>query len=122
MAAGDRKKKILEHLAQSTNGIRYDFSRKKAKSSISPTPSQPVEIPTPSSPLGESSTSTPALASPTISTATISNPSFTPLTKRDRKRQVMNHVKSSSGDFGDFSLNPEQRKRQIIEHVRKSLK
>ncbi|MBE9168719.1 hypothetical protein IQ238_14795 [Pleurocapsales cyanobacterium LEGE 06147] len=111
MATGDRKNKILEHLAQSTNGMRYDLSKKRAKPSIPPTPPKPVERPTPS-PLVESSTSTPA----------ISTYSFTPLTIKDRKRRIMNHVKSSSGDFGDFSLNPEQRKRQIIEHVRKSLK
>lgn len=120
MAAGDRRKKILEHLAQSTNGTRYDLSQKRAKPSITPTPPT-VEIPTPSSSV-ESSTSTPSLTSSTPSTPAISTYSFTPITIQDRKRRIMSHVKSSSGDFGDFSLNPEQRKRQIIEHVRKSLK
>lgn len=120
MATGDRRKQILEHLAQSTNGTRYDSSKKRAKPSIPPTSPKPVEIPT-SSPSVESSTSTPSLAS-TPSTPAISTYSFTPLTIQDRKKRIMSHVKSSSGDFGDFSLNPEQRKRQIIEHVRKSLK
>jgi hypothetical protein len=118
MAAGDRRKKILEHLSQSTNGMSYDFSKKKAKLSIPSTPPKPIEKP--ASPVMDSSASISSPAS-SIATTNISNSSFSSLNIKDRKRRIMNHVKSSSGDFGDFSLNPEQRKRQIIEHIRKSV-
>lgn len=97
MAADDRKRRILAHLKESTNGTQYISPKKTSKPT--PTPS-----PTPSPP-------PPSQPTPTLKLTS----------ENDRKRRIMIHVQSSSGDFGNFSLNDETRKKKIEDHIRKSL-
>lgn len=97
MAADDRKRRIVEHLKRSTDGMQYITPKK----STQPTPT-PSPLPTPE-------------PQPT------QTPTPTPPTRNERKRRILAHVQSSSGDFGDFSLSSDQRKKQIEDHIRKSL-
>ncbi|MEA5511498.1 hypothetical protein VB715_17130 [Crocosphaera sp. UHCC 0190] len=90
MAVDDRKKRILEHLKQSTDGMQYVPPKPTSEPPPTPSPT-PIPQPTPT-PLGD-----------------------------DRKRRIMNHVNSSSGDFGDFSLTDKNQKKKIENHIRKSL-
>ncbi len=99
MAADDRKRRILEHLNRSTDGMQYIKPKKSTQSTSTPTPT-PVPKPEPQP------TPTPVPTPPKVS---------------DRKRRILNHVQSSSGDFGDFSLSSDKRKKQIEDHIRKSL-
>lgn len=98
MAADDRKQRILQHLKQSTDGTHYISPKKTTKPIVpptpppTPTPPTPVSQPTPKPPLGD-----------------------------ERKRRIMTHVKSSSVNFGEFSLKDEAKKKKIEDHIRKSL-
>lgn len=101
MPPDDRKKRILDHLAKSTDGVKFGTAKTTSKSKPS-TPSIEriisVELPPP----------------PPIPQPVVPSPPF----KGNRKKQVMNHVKLSSGDFGDFSLTSEKRKQKITQHLR----
>ncbi|WP_013320497.1 hypothetical protein [Gloeothece verrucosa] len=97
MGTDDRKKRILAHLAKSTDGIKYGTSKTSSVSDSTPS----VELPPP-----------PPIPQPVVPP---------PLSPKSRKRQVIDHVKNSSGDFGDFSFGSEKRKQKISEHLRKSL-
>lgn len=89
----DRKKRILEHLKQSTDGTQY-ISPKKAS-----TP-EPVSTP-----------------EPKPEPKPVVKPNF----KQERKQKIMNHVNTSSQNFGSFSLKDDSKKKKIEEHIRKSL-
>ncbi|ACB52654.1 unknown [Crocosphaera subtropica ATCC 51142] len=91
----DRKKRILEHLKQSTNGTQYI----SPKNTSNPTPTPP---PTPE-PIPEP------------------KPVSKPTLKEDRKQKIMAHVNTSSQNFGSFSLKDDSKKKKIEEHIRKSL-
>jgi hypothetical protein len=99
MAADDRKRRIMSHLAQSSDGMKY----------ISPTKNT------------QSKSTTPAIPDPLPKVT----PEPTPIAPRvkagDRKRRIMDHVNQSSANFGNFSLDEKEHKRQVMEHVRKSL-
>ncbi len=93
MAINLRKQRILDHLKQSADGVQY-APKKTTRSTSSPAPVVIPEV-----------ASSPA-------------PVFT----MSRKQKVMNHVKTSSSEFGDFTLEtPDRRKRQIHAHLKKSL-
>ncbi len=96
MATDDRKKRIREHLKQSSELELI---------------SAPKTIKIPSS---ESKSVEETIPNPEI----IATPSIAPKIKR--KTEIMDHVNRSS-NFSDFSLSSEQRKKQIIEHIRKSI-
>ncbi len=95
MAMNDRKKRILEHLKQSTDGTHYISPKKTSK----PTPTPP--------PIPE----------PTPEPKPVAKPSL----KQERKQKIMNHVNTSSQNFGSFSLKDDNKKKKIEEHIRKSL-
>ncbi len=98
MAIDDRKKRILDHIAKSSQGIKFSVTKTTTKSSPPPNPVSETVTPVP-----------PPQPEPPPPPKTIS-----------QKRQVMAHVRMSSGDFGDFSLSSDKRKQQIREHIRKS--
>ncbi|MDJ0658887.1 MAG: hypothetical protein QNJ42_05290 [Crocosphaera sp.] len=91
----DRKKRILEHLKQSTNGTQYIAPNKTSEPTPPPTPI-PEAKPEPKP---------------------VSKPSL----KGDRKQKIMGHVNRSSESFGSFSLKDDSKKKKIEEHIRKSL-
>lgn len=99
MATDDRKQRILEHLKRSTDEGML-FISPKTSTQPSQSSSQPTPPPKP-----------------------VSQPKAiaTPLSRDERKRRIMTHVKSSSGEFGDFSLSSEERKKKIEDHIRKSI-
>jgi hypothetical protein len=96
MAIDDRKKRILEHLKQSTDGTQY-ISPQKTREPTSP--------------------ATPTTPPPTPETKPVSQP----IVKEDRKQRIMTHVNSSSGNFGNFSLKDNGKKKKVQDHIRKSL-
>ncbi|ACK68784.1 conserved hypothetical protein [Gloeothece citriformis PCC 7424] len=103
MATDDRKKRILDHLAKSADGVKFGTPRTPSKSQssdslIDSTPS--VDLPSP-----------PPIPQPVVSP--------TP-SKESRKRRVMDHVKMSSVNFKDYSVDTEKRKQKISDHLRKS--
>ncbi len=103
MASSERKRRILDHLAQSSSGSQFLTSPITSKLP----PEQPIAPPTPEPVVAP--TPPPAVR---IS-ATVS--------KDERKRRIMSHVNQSSGNFGDFSLSSDSQKKQILEHIRKSI-
>lgn len=95
MAINDRKKRILEHLKQSTDGTSYISPKKTSEPTPTPLPTpEPTPEPKP-------------VAKPTL--------------KEERKRKIMTHVNTSSQNFGSFSLKDDSKKKKIEEHIRKSL-
>jgi hypothetical protein len=98
MAADDRKRRIMEHLAMSSDRMKFLSPKKSTE-----TPAASASPPPPPTP-------TPAPA-PVPSTARAG----------DRKKRIMDHVARSSANFGDFSLDEKERKKQILEHLRKSI-
>jgi hypothetical protein len=98
MAADDRKKRIMEHLARSSDAIKAIAPKSISKQITSVTPefsTPPVQTPEP-------------IAVPT--SVKIS----------DRKRRIMEHVNRTSEDIGDLSQEEKKRKKQVLDHVRKS--
>lgn len=93
MAADDRKKRILEHLARSSETMKFVSLKKKTEPSAPPPESPPPEI----------SSSPP-----------------TPPKVESRKRLILDHLSRSGSDVGKFSLGEEKRKKQIQEHIRQS--
>ena len=93
MATDDPKKRIMEHLAKSSDTMKSVSVKKTTK----PKPSAPLTPPPPET----------------------ASPEPTPV-KVDRKRQILDHVNRSGSDVGKFSQSEEQRKKRIQEHVRKS--
>ncbi|MDJ0598150.1 MAG: hypothetical protein QNJ37_04840 [Crocosphaera sp.] len=91
----DRKKRILEHLKQSTNGTQYISPKKTSEPTPPPSP-KPEPIPEP-------------------------QPVSKTTPKDDRKQKIMGHVNRSSENFGSFSLKDDSKKKKIEEHIRKSL-
>ncbi|MDJ0842871.1 hypothetical protein [Crocosphaera sp.] len=91
----DRKKRILEHLKQSTDGTQY-IAAKKTSEPVPPPPPTPEPTPEP-------------------------KPVSKPTLKQDRKQKIMGHVNRSSENFGSFSLKDDSKKKKIEEHIRKSL-
>ncbi|MGK7958819.1 MAG: hypothetical protein AB4063_26700 [Crocosphaera sp.] len=91
----DRKKRILEHLKQSTDGTQYISPKKTTE----PTPTPP----------------------PTPEPSPEPKPVLKPTLKQDRKQKIMGHVNRSSENFGSFSLKDDSKKKKIEEHIRKSL-
>jgi hypothetical protein len=100
MAADDRKKRIMEHLALSSDSMKAIAPKKTS----------------------EPAASTPAPPPPPTPTPEITITSAPKAKASDRKRRIMDHVSRSSKDFGNFSLEEKERKSQIIEHVRKTQK
>ena len=109
MAINDRKKRILEHLKQSTDGTEYISEKKTSKTTTSPVTASEAAPEVPSS-----AVTTPK---PTPETPPVSKP----VLKENRKQKIMSHVNSSSRNFGTFSLKDEGKKKKIEEHIRKSL-
>lgn len=98
MATDDRKRRIMEHLAESSGGKVI-----KAKKTTKPeTPIAPKATPAPTPPPAPEDTSM-----------------LPKMKMNERKRKVMNHVNYSS-NFGDFSLEDKGRKKKVMDHVRKS--
>ncbi|MDJ0508257.1 MAG: hypothetical protein QNJ64_03215 [Crocosphaera sp.] len=111
MTINDRKKRILEHLKQSTDGTQYISVKQTSKTTTSPI-AAPETL--------ESPETTPEnLESPETTPET--EPVSQPVIKDDRKQKIMSHVNSSSSNFGNFSLKDENKKTKIEEHIRKSL-
>lgn len=98
MAVDDRKRRIMEHLAMSSDGMKFLSPKKSPVTPATSAPPPPPPIPTPA-------------PAPVPSTAKAG----------DRKKRIMDHIARSSVDFGDFSLDEKERKMQIIEHLRKSI-
>lgn len=98
MAADDRKRRILQHLSLSSDIIKP----KQVTSRVSAEPITPEPEIAPEPP------------------KTIPNQKTN---KEERKRRILNHLKSSSSDFRLSSLESQesQRKQKIKDHVRKSL-
>ncbi|PSF36643.1 hypothetical protein C7H19_13270 [Aphanothece hegewaldii CCALA 016] len=98
MAADDRKKKILDHLNQSSGGIKYTSSTAKQNSG--------------------NSGITPSLPEPE---KTFVAPPPPPKVE-NRKRRIMDHLNLSSNDFKSVTSEPEKKqKQQIQDHLKKSL-
>ncbi len=95
MAINDRKKRILEHLKQSTDGTQY-ISEQKTSKTVPPPVTTPDPTPDPT-------------------------PVPQPVIKEDRKQKIMSHVNRSSSNFGTFSLKDDSKKKKVEEHIRKSL-
>ncbi|CCQ50860.1 hypothetical protein WH8501_07825 [Crocosphaera watsonii WH 8501] len=105
----DRKKRILEHLKQSGDGTAYISPKKTSQQTPAPEPTpEKTPEPTPET-TSEQKTSPEPL------------PVSKPMVKDDRKQKIMAHVKSSSANFGKFSLEDDSKKKKIEEHIRKSL-
>lgn len=102
----DRKKKILDHLAKSSDILKTPVTK----------PSSPV-------PAESVSTSAPIVLEPEPTPPpTVSKPSAvsTPESS-DRKRRILAHLNQSSSNFGDVLKSDEPDKKRIQEHLRKSL-
>ncbi|MFN5515053.1 MAG: hypothetical protein ACK5CA_09975 [Cyanobacteriota bacterium] len=98
MPSPDRKQKILDHLNRSVEKAAY--LAPSAKAAPVEKPAVPaLEIPAPPPP----------------------SPVAPQLTAQERRRQILSHVRESSGNFGDFSLQSPGAKTQKMEHIRKSL-
>ncbi|MEB3175007.1 MAG: hypothetical protein VKN60_07465 [Cyanobacteriota bacterium] len=98
MPSPDRKQKILDHLNQSVEKATYLPRSAKAAPAEKPVVPAP-EVPAPPPP-----------------------PPVAPqLTAQERRRQILSHVRDSSGNFGDFSLESPGAKNKKMEHIRKSL-
>ncbi|MEG3438855.1 hypothetical protein V0288_17135 [Pannus brasiliensis CCIBt3594] len=97
MATDDRKRRILDHLSQSSGGAGYLPKKPFASAEPASVPTEPV-VPAPA-PV----------------------PSPTPKAQ-DRKRRVMDHLSLSSQDFNDLVSKSEEdrRKRKIMDHIRES--
>jgi hypothetical protein len=107
MAADDRKKRIMEHLAMSSDAIKAIAPKSISKQITSATP----ELPPPPVQTPES------IAVPT--SVKISDYAARS-GKADRKRRIMEHINRTSEDIGDLSQEEKKRKKQVLEHVRKS--
>ena len=100
MANSDRKRRILDHVNQSADGLKFLNTNLK---SAAPEPETPPPIVEP-----------PPIAPPPVSITNVSS--------EERKRRILNHVTQSSGEFGSFSLDPsESEKKRVLEHIRKSV-
>ena len=100
MANSDRKRRILDHVTQSADGLKFLNTNLK---SAAPEPETPPPIVEP-----------PPIAPPPVS--------ITKVSSEERKRRILNHVTQSSGEFGSFSLDPsESEKKRVLEHLRKSV-
>jgi hypothetical protein len=100
MATSDRKRRILDHVIQSADGLKFLNTNLK---SAAPEPETPLPIVEP-----------PPIAPPPVS--------ITKVSSEERKRRILNHITQSSGEFGSFSLDPsESEKKRVLEHLRKSV-
>lgn len=99
MASDDRKRRILNHLSKSIDGVSYTTEKPTSRTASEPLSSSQPVTPEPS---------------PLPPPPKMDNP-------QERKRKVMNHVKLSSDSFGDFSMTPQNSPQKIQEHLRKSL-
>jgi hypothetical protein len=99
MAADDRKRRIMEHLTKSLDGVKSISPKKTTEPTTASVPPPPPPKPTPEA--------VPKASKPKAS---------------ERRRKIMDHVARSSVNFGNFSLDEKERKQQIIEHVRKTQK
>jgi hypothetical protein len=100
MATSDRKRRILDHVIQSADGLKFLNTNLK---SAAPEPETPLPI-----------VELPPIAPPPVS--------ITKVSSEERKRRILNHVTQSSGEFGSFSLDPsESEKKRVLEHLRKSV-
>ena len=101
MANSDRKRRILDHVIQSADGLKFLNTNLK---SAAP---EPETLPLP------------IVEPPPIAPAPVS---ITKVSSEERKRRILNHVTQSSGEFGSFSLDPsESEKKRVLEHLRKSV-
>jgi hypothetical protein len=98
MAANDRKRRIMEHLAKSSDAIK-SIAPKSVVQQVTPATPEPPPPPTP----------TPE---------PISVPTSVKIS--DRKRRIMDRVNLTSADIGNLSQEEKKRKKQILDHVRKS--
>lgn len=101
MANNDRKRRILAHIAQSADGLKF------LTANFNPPSPEPAILPPP---LVEAT----PIAPPSLPKTKVSN--------EERKRRILNHASQSSGNFGVFSLQtPESEKKRVLEHIQKSL-
>ncbi len=92
MAASDRKKNIMNHLAITSSNL--NFSRKPRQTNQAPPPPVTLDIPV--------------------------TPTSTPPSPSSRKRAIMDHLARSSNDYDQLSFDSSQRKQQIKNHLRLS--
>ncbi|MDJ0677912.1 MAG: hypothetical protein QNJ36_21435 [Calothrix sp. MO_167.B42] len=102
MIDNERKRRILEHLQQTSN-VKIKLPSTSLKSS-EPKPA-PAATPTPTPP-------PPPPPAPT--------PTITFQTPESRKKLVMQHLARSGVDFDLSSASLEKRKQKIKEHINKS--
>jgi hypothetical protein len=107
-----RRRKIMEHLAKSANNgalmPNKNGSAQRKVEQIDPFDSKTLRKSEPTLPIVGASTS---------------KPKPTPIAPKakDRKNEIMEHIKASSTDL-DLTKNPEKkRKQKIQEHIRKSI-
>jgi hypothetical protein len=95
MATDERKRRIMDHLAMSSDAMKSLSPKKTTEptASVPPPPVAPAPTPEPVSRQAKAG---------------------------DRKKRIMDHVLRSSANFGDFSFEEKERKQQIREHLRKS--
>ncbi len=146
MAADDRKQRIQEHL-KATSGNKSLFSIKKTRQapqspqsfSFASVPTKetqpPVEVTPPpqaapaqekaqpfeaAAPAQEKAQAVETAASQAEAPRSVATKPKTFSQQDFRKKNVMDHVKKTSVNFGDFSLGSKERQQQILEHLRKS--
>ncbi|NJK49895.1 hypothetical protein HC931_18710 [Candidatus Gracilibacteria bacterium] len=110
MATDDRKKRIMEHLAMSSDAIKSIAPKSISKQITLVTPETPTPTPEP----------IPVPTSVKISDARSGKTDWSLPALRDRKRRIMEHVNRTSEDLGDLSQEEKKRKQQVLDHVRKS--
>lgn len=102
----DRKKKILDHLAKSSDILKTPVAKPSSPLSSESVPTSAPIIPDPEP------TPPPTVTKP--STVSKSESS-------DRKRRILAHLNQSSSNFGDVLKSDEPDKKRIQDHLRKSL-
>lgn len=91
MASEDRRRKIREHLARSSDVVKFTSpAPPPAPATASAPPPPPPPAPTPA------------------------------LKKESRKRSVIDHLSLTGSDVTELSLKEEARKKRILEHVRQT--
>ena len=120
MAASDRKKNIMEHLALTSSNLNFKRSRqgqKSVTSSASPPPPVTPEVPTPP-PIPEEA------IPPIAEEAKPEEAKPAPPTPSSRKKLIMEHLGRSSDDYSQISNKLTQdsqgRQQKIKNHLRLS--
>ncbi|MEB3310546.1 MAG: hypothetical protein VKJ02_09950 [Snowella sp.] len=109
----DRKKKILEHLAKSSDLLKTP--------TVKPSVPLTTESVPPSAPITSEPEPTPSPTVTKTSTVSKSESRDTSVAKDARKRQILAHLNQSSSEFGEILKSDEPDKKRIQEHLRKSI-